>query len=247
MEKTTTVKKTTTPKKVAEKPNNEITQVMEMMKQMQEQMAILAKENAELKSAKVEVAEVKPTPVKSNRLENIDPNELIDVQSLIDHELNISTKGNGQGENYTFRRYGEVQSIIYSDLQRIISSCKSFFEKDICVILDERVNTRHQLKKYSDIVSEEIINQIVQLEGKDVDKMFSQLSDHQKDNVVDMIVKNAWEANKNRTEDDDIVDINYTVLRKMSKHYRRSLIELIEESLEIQEDEKNNYARYDEK
>lgn len=206
----------------------DMAQMMKMMQEMQNQIKELSEKNAELEKITTK-EDIIVNQSTTNVLSNIEPNEYINVMSLLDHTLNISTQGFGQGELYKFVEYGEIQPIIYSDLSRIISNQKTFLEKGLFVILDERVNKRHQLTRFSELVSKEMLDSIVSLEPKNVDELFKNLSDEQKDNVVEMIVQNAF---KDKGE-----NLDYSKLRKMNKYYKRDIIEFIDDSLELEKGE----------
>lgn len=206
----------------------DVAQLMKMMQDMQKQIESLSNKNQELEKINEEQSKIAIEP-KKETLSTIEPNEYINVMSLIDNTLNVSTQGYGQGEIYKFVEYGEIQPIIYSDLSRIISNQKTFLEKGLFVILDERVNKRHQLTKFSELVSKEMLDSIISLEPKNVDELFKNLSDEQKDNVVEMIIRNVF---KNGEE-----NLDYSKLRKMSKYYKRDIIEFIDDSLEMEKGE----------
>lgn len=214
--------------KEVQEQNVDVAQLMKMMQDMQKQIESLSSKNQELEKINEEQSKVVIEP-KKETLSTIEPNEYINVMSLIDNTLNVSTQGHGQGEIYKFVEYGEIQPIIYSDLSRIISNQKTFLEKGLFVILDERVNKRHQLTKFSELVSKEMLDSIISLEPRNVDELFKNLSDEQKDNVVEMIVRNIF-----KTGDEDL---DYGKLRKMSKNYKRDIIELIDDSLEMEKSE----------
>ena len=59
--------------------------------------------------------------------------------SLCRDPLNLSTKGRGQGEMYSFQNFGEVKKIMYQYLLQIIESHPNFFEAGYFYILDQNV------------------------------------------------------------------------------------------------------------
>ena len=64
---------------------------------------------------------------KSNT--SIDLDEDIDVISLCNGRLTLTTGGFGKGEPYRFEQFGQVIPIPYRDLKEIVKNNRSFYEK----------------------------------------------------------------------------------------------------------------------
>lgn len=207
----------------------DLTQLMAIIQQQQEQMNKLMEQVTVLNDEKQELAKVVDIPkVESKIVEKVDPNEFIEVMCLLDHVLTLSTQPFGQGETISFREYGEIQPIIYADLSKMISNCKVRFSDKTCIVLDDRVNKKHNLDRFIKDFSKEALDAIINLEVDNVEEVFGSLSDSQKDNIVAMIVKKACE---NKDE-----ELNFSKLRKMSAHYKRSIIDIVEEAIMMEEE-----------
>jgi hypothetical protein len=81
----------------------------------------------------------KTAPVQKKLTEDIRANEFIKVMSLLGNKLNLSTQPHGRGKTFSFDRFGEIKSILYSDLVEINNNQKNFMEAGYYYILDDRV------------------------------------------------------------------------------------------------------------
>ena len=122
-----------------------------------EELDILKKENAELKSQLQKVLEKlsaieEPVTIESNDVENasenykeINPLKPIKVVSLSDGGVSLRTNASGSGKAFRFDKFGHSISITYSDLQDIIATDRSFIEDGSVYICDADVVTVNNL------------------------------------------------------------------------------------------------------
>ena len=139
--------KTTTPRQATKPTQREKdleAQVASLTKMMQElQKMIGAKEEApqSVPETPQTLNEIFSLPTEQVQ-EAIPFREYIRVMSLTNHRLSISTEAYGQGTVYNFTNFGQVQSIFYDDLAKIIhnndrcTSNEQFFfslQEDYCL------------------------------------------------------------------------------------------------------------------
>ena len=117
----TQVQKTTKPRKANASTNPRDKDIEAMKRQIEELTnALLRKEPAESSNS------------------NIDLDEDIDVISLCNNKLNLSTGGFGKGELYWFENFGEVKPIPFRDLKEIVKNNRSFLEKGYYYVESEK-------------------------------------------------------------------------------------------------------------
>lgn len=122
--------------------------------------------------------------------------------SLCNHILNLSTEPNGGGIVYTFERFGEEQSIPYSDAKRIIKNNKSFIQGGKCYITDEElIKTEHLVNDYKKIFSKDSLLEMLSAERTVFPTLFDAMTDTQKDILRDVVVEKL-------SKDKNSVDMN---------------------------------------
>ena len=65
--------------------------------------------------------------------------DYIQVMSLCNYTLNLSTEGLGRGKKFTFTKFGEIKRIMYKDLVDILEAQSSFLEKGLFYLLNKDV------------------------------------------------------------------------------------------------------------
>jgi hypothetical protein len=114
----------------------------------------------------------------------------VQVMSLTPHLLNLSTQGLGRGKPFQFFKYGDVKSIIYSDLSDILAHYHDKAEEGAFYIFDKEVVKRHGLEPaYTNILDKEAIDTFLDRDISEVKSVFTGLSEIQQDSIVDMIVR----------------------------------------------------------
>lgn len=135
--------------------------------------------------------------------EELRPDTYVDVMSLCNNLLNLRTNRGGDKPIYKiFRKFGEVQRILYSDLIDIMDRHPSFVENGTFYILDEAVVRRHGLEDaYSKLLDKERIEKIVSGETDDALLLYKSANDSQKKMIVSMIVE--------KIRDGSNIDMNF--------------------------------------
>lgn len=118
----------------------------------------------------------------------IDNNKDITLTSLTVGELNLSTEGRGQGEIYTFSKFGEEQVIPYEDLKKIIKNNKKFIENGSVFINDDEVIKEQRLTNvYKKLLSYEEINKLFNEDKQTFEKIFQGMTSAQKETLRGII------------------------------------------------------------
>lgn len=96
--------------------------------------AMQKKHNAEMEEMKRQIelltkAVTNQTVSIDTSSDSIDLDEDIDVISLCNGKLNLSTGGFGKGEIYEFFSFGEIVPVPFRNLKEIVKNNKSFLEK----------------------------------------------------------------------------------------------------------------------
>lgn len=154
----------------------ELSQMKDMMLQMQQQIMAMAQSNAQKQNAVTDdyVAVYKAIP----------------VMSLFDGMLNLGTLQHGQGKLTTFSKFGEVRKIVYSDLRDIISANFNFAKEGYFYIMDEQVVTENGLDDYyKNIITKEKMESIMDTDKNVILDTFSNIGEAQKDVIVDIITR----------------------------------------------------------
>lgn len=124
-------------------------------------------------------------------------NKDVTLTSLTVGELNLSTEGYGQGEVYTFSRYGEQQAVPYEDLKKLIKNNKRFFEGGNVFINDEEVVKEQKLVNvYKKLLSYEQMEKIFS-EDRDVfEEIYKGMTGNQKETLKGIIFDKLNENEK---------------------------------------------------
>lgn len=152
--------------------------------------------------------------------------ELIKVVSLIDYPLNLLPQSQNMGgrAKYRFEKFGEPKSIIYQDILQIIEQYRSFMQKGMFMILDQRVIDRHGLHEIqSKVLSKEQLEKIIE-GSKDAVEIFKSSSEEQQEIIMGMITRRL-------VNDPKSVDLN--VVDEISRLTKINIQQNAEESREL--------------
>jgi len=175
---------------------NVLSELLNEIRSLKGEIEKIKEKTVDLENADLNVS----NPVFDSDFEEVEEIEIplnasIKVMSLIPYELNITTEGYGKGRPYTFRKYGEVKRIIYSDLNQIIETNRHHLEAGRFIILSKKVVQKHGLEDiYSGILSKEKIDVILigLIEGKvkenDVLSLLKSSNAQQQENIINMII-----------------------------------------------------------
>lgn len=139
----------------------ENTAIMEMVKQLQEQIAEL-KQNG-------------TNNVVVTTTQNKDVTRMVEVVSLLDHTFNLSTKAHGQGKVYTFESYGEKKTIRYTDMLDILQNYRKSFERGYAILTSKQ--------DYIDLMLDDVYDSVFDFDT------FKNIISLATDNAVDVILR----------------------------------------------------------
>lgn len=172
-------------------------ELVERLAKMEALVSRLSGEEVVDYSEKVEQLEERVDPSEKP----LQANDYIKVLCLCTIPLNLSTEKNGKGIPYTFKRYGQIKSIIYSDLVKIFESYYKFLEDGLFYILDSRVVRQHGFDEiYSHILTKEKLDVVFQAASKEAVEIFRTASEAQREFIVDYLV--------GQVRDDAPIDLN---------------------------------------
>ena len=166
--------------------------VMQMLKQMQDELNKLKRENESLKTNNNTVVPSQPFIINQTS----DANRTVRVISLLPNVLNLTTERFGRGLSnrpYTFKGYGEAKSIPFTDMQKIISHTENRFV-DGEVILDSKEDYEAlQIGYIHDrVLSKDKLDSVIKLsKDEDVD-IILKMSNNMKEAIAMMIAKNIF-------------------------------------------------------
>ena len=149
----------------------------------------------------------------------------IEVMSLVDHKLNLSTRENGQGTRFSFTKFGEVKRILYNDLASIFENYRSFMEAGLFYIMNPRVVRKHGLDDiYEKLLTKDMILKVVNC-GPNALKLYENATSGQQETIEGMIVAELKSGNTG-------LDLN--VIAKIGKIAGKDLIALAEEAKQLE-------------
>ena len=170
--------KTVEEKTVEKKDSDVLTDLMNQLKEMKQQIANLTKENEQLKVDKEEKEEK----------EELTSDTDIPVISLVTGGLTISTEGNGVGTVYRFEEFGEIRDIPFGDLKDIVKNKPEFAKGGIFYIANEEAVKKLRLSRdYKNIISDELFAHLLDEDAKVVIEAYKLAPKLQQEQVVSMI------------------------------------------------------------
>ncbi len=169
-------------------------QVASLTKMMQElQTLIVAKEKETAEPIKTFSESLPVSSVftlqEDQVKEAIPFREYIRVMSLTNHRLSLSTEAYGQGTVYNFTNFGQVQSIFYDELAKIIHNNDRFTREGYFYILDPRVIRIHNLvEDYKKIVDKDTIVNILNLPVESIRTLMNDSTPHCRKTIASIIL-----------------------------------------------------------
>lgn len=122
--------------------------------------------------------------------------------SLCPNQLNLSTLPNGDGNIYTFERFGEEIEIPYWEAKGIVKNNKSFITAGKCYIADDEfVKSEHLQKNYEKLLSKEKLLELFDMDRNTFKSVFASVPKEQQEIFKDMLFEKL-------TEDKNSVDMN---------------------------------------
>lgn len=200
-------------------------------KELLERLAKLEAMILSQQSKEIPAIEDTADPVYENEIRQ---DEYINVVSLCDMRLTLSTEGYGKGRLFSFAKFGDKKRILYSDLARIIESHSKFLESGYFYILDPRVVRVHGLDDvYEKLMTKEQIEKVLG-GGGDVVEIYKSANPRQQEVMQSILVNKL-------IENPDSLDLNF--IDKISRISGVKLVEKAQESVEfanIRDDEEED-------
>jgi len=171
----TQVQKTTKPRK-ANASNSPRDKDIEAMKRQIEELtkALLRKEPDELNGS-------------------IDLDEDIDVISLCNNKLNLSTGGFGKGELYWFENFGEVKPIPFRDLKEIVKNNRSFLEKGYYYVESEKARRALRiLRIYDNLPAAQDLITLLDKDSKTIGVILGRMTPEQKTMIASVVIDKLY-------------------------------------------------------
>ena len=209
-----TTKKTTTTQTKAElvdelnKAKNENTEMANMLKQMQEQMAMLQ-------------AQINMQAMNNNQVvikQNDDITRTVRVVCLLPYTFSLTTRKYGVGGKvYTFEKYGEFKDIKFTDMQDIINLFEHRFEEGWVVLTNKKDYDDLGLGHiYDSVRNKDTLDRLTSLEYDDCIDTILNMNEEMQDIIIRLIAKriaNGENLNYNRIRDleDNGFEINTLV------------------------------------
>lgn len=203
------VKKTSgrQPKKV-ETPivENNDSSIMDLLKQMQSELALLKKENETLKN----------NGGVENTLSLTSDTE-IEVMSLFAGKMTLYTEGYGNGTPYKFEDgYGSIIDIPLSDLKQIVKNNNKIAKDGYFYILNEEAVNIVRLKKvYENLLSVEQMENIEKLKDDEIISIYNNAHKSQQDLILNYFA--SKKANKEQ--------VSHNLLYQLSELSGKKLLE----------------------
>jgi len=200
-------------------------------KELLERLAKLEAMILSQQSKEIPVIEDTADPIFEN---DIRQDEYINVVSLCDMRLTLSTEGYGKGRLFSFAKFGDKKRILYSDLARIIESHAKFLEGGYFYILDPRVIRVHGLDDvYEKLMTKEQIEKVLE-GGGDVIDIYKSANPRQQEVMQSILVEKL-------IENPDSLDLNF--IDKIARISGVKLVEKAQEAVEfanIREDDEED-------
>ena len=137
---------------------------------------------------------------KKKEVKEFSPSDYIKVMSLCNNQMNLSTRPRGQGKVFTFKKYGEIKRMLYSELQDIIANHQNFLEQGYFYILDKNIIELNGLDDlYTTILTKDQLDSVVMC-SPDSPEMFAKATEKQKEMLVNMLIE--------KIRDNGTVDLN---------------------------------------
>ena len=184
------IQKTTKPRKVntSDSSGKELTALTKKyekeMQEMKKQLEALSKSFPK-----------QETTAKTN--ESIDLDEDIDVISLCNGVLNLTTGGFGQGELYTFNEFGQTLPVPYRDLKEITKNNRSFLEKGYYYIDSQKAQVALRvLKLYEKLPAAQDLITLLEKDVPTIKKTISIMTSEQKMMMASLVIDKLFNGEK---------------------------------------------------
>lgn len=169
------VESTKIEKVVVENTDNTSTELLKMLKDLQEEVTLL-------KSQKEVVVE-EPTKTQESNL-----TRTVKVISMMNNSYNLSTEPLGKGKLYNFARYGDFKNIKFSDLQDIMNHFGYQFEKGMAILASKADYDDLQMGYvYDDILNQESMEKLLKLNSFESISLIEKMDKDMQDNIMSLV------------------------------------------------------------
>ena len=169
----------------------------------EENMEDLKQENVDLKK------QIESMQKDSSENVKVEADTYIDVVSLCPTLLTLSTASKGRGSSFTWNNFGDVQQIVYSDLQKIIQNhgngiYTNFIKEGYVYIDNPGVVKRAGLKSvYEKLLTKEQVEKVLLCDSKECVELFKSTIKGQQLLICKMLIS---KITKGETLDLNIID-----------------------------------------
>lgn len=194
--------------------NNELEQVKNenealtaMLKQMQEQIAELQKQQSNKKEESSQVV------IKQNG----DLTRTIKVVSMIPNVYNLSTQPYGKGKLYQFMKFGDSHMIKFNDMQDILALYLEQFEKGYAVLTSKADYEDLGIGYiYDEVLSKEKVEELITLKRDDAIDTILNMDEDMAEKIIGVIANKIvdgyqYDYNKIKKLEDEGFQINELV------------------------------------
>ncbi len=155
------------------------TEQLQLLKELQEQLAKLQAENEELKQQKQETTVAE---------EELTSDTDIEVISQAVGRLILSTEGNGVGTVYNFEQFGEIQDIPFDDLKDIVKNNIGFAREGLFYIANEQAVKKLRLNRfYDNLIDDKTFQNLFNMDSKTIIGIYKTASKLQQEQIVSLI------------------------------------------------------------
>ena len=173
---------------------------------------------------KLQTKSTKPYEVEDTKLQ---PDDYVNVMSLIPYNLNLSTKEGGQGNVKKFTKFGEVKRILYRDLVEIMEVHRNFLESGYFYIMNPQLVRFHGLDDvYSKILTKEKMENILSAQADNVIDLYTSANEGQQEIIIQLLIEKVR---------DNPDSVNLNVIDRIS---RISKVDIAKKADEAREAEK---------
>ena len=155
----------------------------------------------EIEDMKRQIAELSKALLKNEPVStsgtSIDLDEDIDVVSLCNNKLNLSTGGFGKGELYWFENFGEVKPIPFRDLKEIVKNNRTFLEKGYYYVESDKARKALRISRIYDNLpaAQDLIN-LLDKDIKTIKVILEKMTPEQKTMISSVVVNKLYNNEK---------------------------------------------------
>lgn len=123
----------------------------------------------------------------------IDLDEDIDVISLCNNKLNLTTGGFGRGELYWFDTFGEVKPVPFRDLKEIVKNNRGFLEKGYYYVESDKARKALRISKiYESLPAAQDLVDLLDKDLKTIKVLLGRMTPEQKSMIASLVVDKLY-------------------------------------------------------